>query len=72
MVSFLIRELIDTGRTIAWLNAANDQARSVYARLGFRSIGRLLNYEEGHASEVQPHATKCSFSLPASKARGLR
>ena len=52
MVSFLIRELIDTGRTIAWLNAANDQARSVYARLGFRSIGRLLNYEEGHASEV--------------------
>ena len=52
MVSFLIRELIDTGRTIAWLNAANDQARSVYARLGFRSIGRLLNYEEGHVSEV--------------------
>jgi ribosomal protein S18 acetylase RimI-like enzyme len=45
LVSFLIRQLIDAGGSIAWLNAANEQAVSVYARLGFRSTGSLLNYE---------------------------
>jgi len=46
LVSDLLRRLFESGRSIAWLNAANEQARSVYARLGFRSIGSLLNYEE--------------------------
>jgi predicted GNAT family acetyltransferase len=46
MVSALLRGLFESGRGIAWLNAANEQARSVYARLGFRTIGSLLNYEE--------------------------
>ncbi len=46
LVSFLLRELFAGGRSIGWLNAANEQARSVYTRLGFRSIGNLLNYEE--------------------------
>jgi len=45
VVSFLLNELFENGGDIAWLNAANEQARSVYARLGFRSIGSLLNYE---------------------------
>ena len=45
VVSFLLNELFDNGGSIAWLNAANEQARSVYARLGFRGIGSLLNYE---------------------------
>ena len=46
VVSLLIRQLIETGRSIAWLNAANEQARALYAGLGFRSIGSLLNYED--------------------------
>jgi ribosomal protein S18 acetylase RimI-like enzyme len=46
LVSHLLRQLFDGGRAIGWLNAANDQARSVYSSLGFRSIGSLLNYEE--------------------------
>jgi len=46
LVSFLIGGLIERGGSIAWLNAANEQARSVYARLGFRSIGSLVNYED--------------------------
>ena len=45
VVSFLLNELFGSGGNIAWLNAANEQARAVYARLGFRSIGSLLNYE---------------------------
>jgi predicted GNAT family acetyltransferase len=45
-VTVLLRGLFASGRDIGWLNAANEQARSVYARLGFRSIGSLLNYEE--------------------------
>jgi predicted GNAT family acetyltransferase len=45
-VSELLRGLFDSGRNIGWLNAANEQARSVYAKLGFRSIGSLLNYED--------------------------
>ena len=46
VVSVLLRGLFDSGRNIGWLNAANEQARSVYASLGFRTIGSLLNYEE--------------------------
>jgi ribosomal protein S18 acetylase RimI-like enzyme len=46
LVSELLRGLFDSGRNIGWLNAANEQARSVYAKLGFRSIGSLLNYED--------------------------
>lgn len=45
VVSFLLKEFFADGGDIAWLNAANAQAQSVYARLGFRSIGSLLNYE---------------------------
>jgi len=46
LVSFLLQRLFESDREIGWLNAANEQARSVYARLGFRSIGSLLNYED--------------------------
>ena len=46
VVSALLRGLFASGRNIGWLNAANEPARSVYAKLGFRSIGSLLNYEE--------------------------
>jgi predicted GNAT family acetyltransferase len=46
IVSVLLRGLFASGRNTAWLNADNEQARSVYAKLGFRSIGSLLNYEE--------------------------
>jgi ribosomal protein S18 acetylase RimI-like enzyme len=46
VVSFLLRRHFDRGGTLAWLSAANDGAASVYGRLGFRSIGSLLNYEE--------------------------
>ena len=46
LVSFLIGRLIEHGGNIAWLNAANERARSVYARLGFRSVGSLVNYED--------------------------
>jgi predicted GNAT family acetyltransferase len=46
VVSELLRGLFASGRNIGWLNAANESARSVYAKLGFRSIGSLLNYEE--------------------------
>ena len=46
VVTVLLRGLFASGRDIGWLNAANEQARSVYARLGFSSIGSLLNYEE--------------------------
>ena len=46
VVSLLLRGLFASGRNIGWLNAANEEARSVYAKLGFRSIGSLLNYEE--------------------------
>ena len=46
VVSVLLRGLFASGRNIGWLNAANEPARSVYAKLGFRSIGSLLNYEE--------------------------
>jgi ribosomal protein S18 acetylase RimI-like enzyme len=49
LVSYLIRQLIEAGGSIAWLNAANEQAVSVYARLGFRAIGSLLSYEDGVA-----------------------
>lgn len=46
IVSVLLRGVFATGRDIAWLNADNEQARSAYAKLGFRTIGSLLNYEE--------------------------
>jgi len=46
IVSVLLRGVFASGRNIAWLNADNEQARSVYAKLGFRTIGSLLNYEE--------------------------
>ncbi len=46
VVSFLLLKLFQNGGSLAWLSAANEQARSVYARLGFRAIGNLLNYEE--------------------------
>ncbi len=46
IVSALLRGVFASGRDTAWLNADNEQARSVYAKLGFRSIGSLLNYEE--------------------------
>jgi ribosomal protein S18 acetylase RimI-like enzyme len=49
VVSFLVRRHFAAGGTLAWLSAANGGAQSVYARVGFRSIGSLLNYEEGHA-----------------------
>jgi predicted GNAT family acetyltransferase len=46
IVSVLLRRLFDGGGNVGWLNADNEQARSVYAKLGFRTIGSLLNYEE--------------------------
>ncbi len=46
IVSALLRGVFASGRDTAWLNADNEQARSVYAKLGFRSIASLLNYEE--------------------------
>jgi GNAT superfamily N-acetyltransferase len=46
VVSFLLRRHFDAGGTLAWLSAANSGAESVYARLGCRGIGSLLNYEE--------------------------
>ncbi len=46
IVSALLRSVFESGRDTAWLNADNEQARSVYAKLGFRTIGSLLNYEE--------------------------
>jgi hypothetical protein len=46
VVSFLVQHHFDASGTLAWLSAANGGAESVYARVGFRSIGSLLNYEE--------------------------
>jgi ribosomal protein S18 acetylase RimI-like enzyme len=46
VTSLLVRQMIDSGSTLAWLSAANPTAQRVYARLGFRIVGNLLNYEE--------------------------
>ncbi len=46
VVSFLVQRHFAAGGTLAWLSAANGGAESVYARVGFRGIGSLLNYEE--------------------------
>jgi len=66
VVSFLLSKLFQNDGSLAWLSAANEQARSVYARLGFRAIGSLLNYEgecEGREAQQDgippsPHAGK--------------
>jgi ribosomal protein S18 acetylase RimI-like enzyme len=44
--SVLVRECFSAVGTLAWLTAANDQATSVYRRIGFGTIGHLLNYED--------------------------
>jgi ribosomal protein S18 acetylase RimI-like enzyme len=51
VTSFLVRQHFAAGGMLAWLSAANDGARSVYARVGFRALGSLLNYEEPAAHE---------------------
>jgi GNAT superfamily N-acetyltransferase len=47
VVSALVRAYLDAGGTLAWLTAANDEATSVYRRVGFTTIGHLLNEEWG-------------------------
>ena len=44
--SALVQAFFDAGGALAWLDAANDTAASVYARLGFGTIGHLLSYED--------------------------
>ena len=46
LVSFLLRRLFETDRSIAWLNAANDGARALYAGLGFCGIAHVVSYED--------------------------
>jgi len=44
--SVLVGKYFSAGGTLAWLSAANPEAASVYQRIGFRSQGHLLNYED--------------------------
>jgi ribosomal protein S18 acetylase RimI-like enzyme len=45
VTSFLLDRYFAAGGELAWLSAASPTAQAVYARLGFRAIGSLLNYE---------------------------
>jgi ribosomal protein S18 acetylase RimI-like enzyme len=47
--SVLVSEYFRAGGALAWLTAANSQAASVYQRIGFRSLGYLVNYEDAPA-----------------------
>jgi predicted GNAT family acetyltransferase len=44
--SVLVSEYFGAGDALAWLSAANPAAASVYQRIGFRSLGHLVNYED--------------------------
>jgi GNAT superfamily N-acetyltransferase len=44
--SALVREYFSPGGTLAWLTAASEAAGSVYRRIGFGTVGHLLNYED--------------------------
>jgi predicted GNAT family acetyltransferase len=46
VTSSLVQRYVAQGGTLAWLTAANPTAQSVYARIGFRMLGTLANYEE--------------------------
>jgi ribosomal protein S18 acetylase RimI-like enzyme len=45
VTSFVVGQYFAQGGTLAWLSAANETARRVYARLGFQAIGTLLAYQ---------------------------
>jgi ribosomal protein S18 acetylase RimI-like enzyme len=46
----LVREHLQSGGLAVWLTAADEIARRVYERIGFRVIGTQLNYIEPQAS----------------------
>jgi predicted GNAT family acetyltransferase len=52
VTSYLVRQHFANGGTLAWLSAANVEARAVYVRVGFREIGSLLNYEEPATADL--------------------
>jgi predicted GNAT family acetyltransferase len=47
--AFLVQEHFNLGHDLAWLSAADAYAQAVYARIGFRLLGTLLNYIEDGA-----------------------
>jgi hypothetical protein len=44
--SVLLQAYFGADGSLAWLSAANPEAASVYARVGFWGLGHLLNYED--------------------------
>jgi predicted GNAT family acetyltransferase len=45
VTSFVVGQYLAQGGTLAWLSAANETARRVYARLGFQAIGTQVAYQ---------------------------
>jgi ribosomal protein S18 acetylase RimI-like enzyme len=46
LCSYLVAEFFDHGGETCWLSAANDEARKVYEKIGFRVVGALRNYTD--------------------------
>jgi ribosomal protein S18 acetylase RimI-like enzyme len=52
LCSLLVQNAFERGAEFVWLDAADELAQSVYAKLGFQLVGSLLNYIDGSEGEL--------------------